>query len=92
MSAKYSISNHGRNIGAKGTASQDLAEIKARVSSIPLRPGGSGFAIQEYDNFPPIPGSPTIIQCYNQLWYADIAYTVWRPLVIYAAQTGEPGT
>lgn len=90
MSAKYSL--RGITLSAKGTARKDFDELKARVTAMPLRVGGGGFLIQTYDTFPPIPDSYTIIECYGQLWYADETYTVWRPLVIYAAQTGEPGT
>jgi len=73
-----------------------LREIQSQIGKQPLRVasggGGGGFQIRSFDEFPPIPERPTVIDCKNELWYAREGYTVWKPSTSFTDETGEPGT
>lgn len=75
----------------------EVRDLRKQMSRLPVRyaignGSGGGFSIVHYDTFPPIPEVPTIIDCKDQLWFANANYTFWKPCVEYTPETGVVGT
>lgn len=74
-----------------------IASIEKQIGKLPLRVahtsgGGGSFTIETFEEFPEIPTEPTIISCKQQLWYAEVGYTVWKPTASFTTASGTPGT